>query len=86
MDPLALGWTAARDAQLPPGCTPARVARVDRGRLSVLDCLGERRAVPGQALYADEPTGPAVGDARAEERARVRSLSRALREMPEKVR
>ena len=27
-----------------------------------MDRAGERRVVLGQALYADEPTGPAVGD------------------------
>lgn len=58
----SLGWRPARAAQLPVGCTPARVARVDRGRLTVLDEAGERRVVPGASLYADEPTGPAVGD------------------------
>ncbi|TKJ28543.1 ribosome small subunit-dependent GTPase A [Blastococcus sp. CCUG 61487] len=57
-----MGWTAARDGQLPAGCTPARVARVDRGRLTVLGGAGETHAIPAQALYADEPTGPAVGD------------------------
>lgn len=62
MDLVALGWTPDRAAALPLGCAAARVARVDRGRLTVLDELGERRVYPGAALYADEPTGPAVGD------------------------
>ncbi|WP_040338698.1 ribosome small subunit-dependent GTPase A [Candidatus Blastococcus massiliensis] len=62
MELLALGWAPERAAALPAGCAPARVTRVDRGRLTVLDGAGERRVVPGQALYADEPTGPAVGD------------------------
>ncbi len=57
-----LGWTAGRTAELPAGCAPARVARVDRGRLSVLTEEGEQRVVPGAALYGSETVGPAVGD------------------------
>src|SRR3954454_14089261 len=57
-----LGWTADRGQELPPGCTPARVARVDRARLSVLNGQGEQRVVPAAALYGAEPGGPAVGD------------------------
>jgi ribosome biogenesis GTPase / thiamine phosphate phosphatase len=57
-----LGWTADRGPELPPGCTPARVARVDRARLSVLTGQGEQRVVPAAALYGAEPGGPAVGD------------------------
>src|SRR3954452_14761082 len=57
-----LGWTADRGQELPPGCTPARVARVDRARLSVLSEHGEQRVVPGTSLYASGPGGPAVGD------------------------
>ncbi|MGY1638664.1 ribosome small subunit-dependent GTPase A [Geodermatophilus sp. SYSU D00742] len=52
-----LGWTPERVAELPPGCVPGRVARVDRGRLTVLTAEGELRAHPGAAL-----TAPAVGD------------------------
>jgi len=56
------GWTSARAADLPPGCDPARVMRVDRGRLSVMTGQGERRAVPATSLYGSELAGPAVGD------------------------
>jgi ribosome small subunit-dependent GTPase A len=52
-----LGWTPERAAELPPGCAPGRVARVDRGRLTVLTADGELRAHPGSALGV-----PAVGD------------------------
>ncbi|MGY1660742.1 ribosome small subunit-dependent GTPase A [Geodermatophilus sp. SYSU D00705] len=55
-----LGWTPERGAELPPGCAPARVARVDRGRLTVLTADGELRAHPASALLGD--AGPAVGD------------------------
>jgi ribosome small subunit-dependent GTPase A len=62
-DLSALGWTPARGAQLPDGCTPARVSRVDRGRLSVLSADGETRVHPGAALYDESGlSGPAVGD------------------------
>jgi ribosome biogenesis GTPase len=61
-DISALGWTISRAAGLPAGCVPARVARVDRGRLSVLTEHGEQRVVPGTSLYASGPGGPAVGD------------------------
>src|SRR3954464_13677827 len=58
-----LGWTDARAGALPVGCEPARVSRVDRGRLSVLTADGERRVHPGAALYdASGLSGPAVGD------------------------
>src|SRR3954464_11411609 len=58
-----LGWTDARAGALPVGCEPARVSRVDRGRLSVLTADGERRVHPGGALYdASGLSGPAVGD------------------------
>jgi ribosome biogenesis GTPase / thiamine phosphate phosphatase len=53
------GWTPARAAELPPGCVPGRVARIDRGRLSVLTEQGEQRAVPAASLHA---AGTAVGD------------------------
>jgi ribosome biogenesis GTPase len=36
----ALGWTPDRDADLPAGAAPGRVARVDRGRLRVLTTAG----------------------------------------------
>ncbi|MGY1746869.1 ribosome small subunit-dependent GTPase A [Blastococcus sp. SYSU D00695] len=55
-----LGWDDARTADLPAGTDPARVARVDRGLLTVLAGDGERRVHPAPALYAG--TGPAVGD------------------------
>jgi ribosome biogenesis GTPase / thiamine phosphate phosphatase len=61
-DLSSLGWTADRDAQLPPGCVPARVARVDRGRLTVLGEAGEQRVVPGSSLHTTDLAGPAVGD------------------------
>ncbi|MGK5169992.1 ribosome small subunit-dependent GTPase A [Geodermatophilus sp. CPCC 205761] len=55
-----LGWTPERAGELPPDCVPGRVARVDRGRLTVLTADGELRAHPGTALLGD--TGAAVGD------------------------
>jgi ribosome biogenesis GTPase len=59
----ALGWHTDRDAELPDGTEPGRVARVDRGRLRVLTADGERTAVPGAALHDDTGlAGPAVGD------------------------
>src|SRR4051794_36939521 len=61
-DLSALGWTISRAAGLPAGCVPARVARVDRCRLSVLSEHGEQRVVPSTSLYASGPGGPAVGD------------------------
>jgi ribosome small subunit-dependent GTPase A len=63
MDLSQLGWTADRAADLPPTCLPARVTRVDRGRLTVLGSDGEARVHPGAALYDDAAlAGPAVGD------------------------
>jgi ribosome biogenesis GTPase len=63
MDLSALGWTPDRAADLPPGCDPARVTRVDRGRLTVLGGDGEARVHPGAGLYdAAVLGGPAVGD------------------------
>jgi ribosome biogenesis GTPase / thiamine phosphate phosphatase len=63
MDLSALGWTRDRDAELPDGTDPGRVARVDRGRLRVLTGDGERTAVAGSALHDDTGlAGPAVGD------------------------
>ena len=62
-DLSALGWTPGRTAELPPGCTPGRVSRVDRGRLSVLTADGESRLHPGAGLYDRSGlAGPAVGD------------------------
>jgi ribosome biogenesis GTPase len=62
-DLSALGWTPGHAAELPEGCTPARVSRVDRGRLSVLTAGGERRVHPGAGLYDGSGlSGPAVGD------------------------
>ena len=62
-DLSALGWTPGRAAELPDGCTPARVSRVDRGRLSVLTAGGESRVHPGAGLYDESGlSGPAVGD------------------------
>ena len=55
-----LGWSPDRDGGIPAGCVPGRVARVDRGRLTVLTADGEVRAHPAAALLED--TGPAVGD------------------------
>jgi ribosome biogenesis GTPase len=48
---------------VPTGCELARVARVDRGRLTVLTATGERWVRPGSTLH--DETGlaaPAVGD------------------------
>lgn len=58
-----LGWTPDRAADLPAGCRPARVTRVDRGRLTVLGSDGEARVHPTAALFDDAVlAGPAVGD------------------------
>ena len=62
-DLSALGWTPGRNAELPSGCVPARVSRVDRGRLSVLTEAGEHRVHPAAGLYDETGlAGPAVGD------------------------
>jgi ribosome small subunit-dependent GTPase A len=62
-DLAALGWTPDRAGELPPDCVPARVARVDRGRLSVLTDDGEARVHLGSALYDEAGlAGAAVGD------------------------
>jgi ribosome small subunit-dependent GTPase A len=59
----SLGWRPELAGQLPAGTVPARVARVDRGRLGVLTDDGERRVHLGAGLYADAALGgPAVGD------------------------
>ncbi|MGY1811571.1 ribosome small subunit-dependent GTPase A [Blastococcus sp. SYSU D00820] len=60
MELALLGWMRSRAGQLPEGCVPGRVARVDRGRLTVLTADGERRVHPAAAVH--EGTGPAVGD------------------------
>lgn len=59
-----LGWTPERNAELPADTAPARVSRVDRGRLRVLTAEGERAVVPAAALYdgAADVGAPAVGD------------------------
>jgi ribosome biogenesis GTPase / thiamine phosphate phosphatase len=63
-----LGWTPERAAELPAGCVPGRVSRVDRGRLSVLTADGaeqacELRIRPAAGLYDGTGlAGPAVGD------------------------
>jgi ribosome biogenesis GTPase len=62
-DLSALGWTPDRAAELADGARPARVARVDRGRLTVLGEDGEARAYPAGALHDESGLGaPAVGD------------------------
>jgi ribosome biogenesis GTPase len=59
----SLGWTADRAAQLPGGTEAARVARVDRGLLTVLTAEGERRVHPASALHDEAGVAsPAVGD------------------------
>src|SRR5919112_562035 len=56
----SLGWD--RSDEPPHGAVLARVARVDRGRLTVLTAEGERRVVPSKAVHDAELGGPAVGD------------------------
>jgi ribosome biogenesis GTPase / thiamine phosphate phosphatase len=46
--------------ELPDGCRSARVARVDRGLLTVLDATGEHRVRVGGGLHDEH--SPAVGD------------------------
>jgi ribosome biogenesis GTPase len=55
-----LGWCGSDEP--PPGAVLARVARVDRGRLTVLTAAGARRVVPAKGLHDSELGGPAVGD------------------------
>jgi ribosome biogenesis GTPase len=63
IDLSRFGWSAARAAEPPAGCRPGRVARVDRGRLTVLTSTGEHRVHPAAALHDDGGLGaPAVGD------------------------
>lgn len=52
--------TRATRPDVPSGCEAARVARVDRGLLTVLTASGERRVHVGGAVH--EGSGPAVGD------------------------
>lgn len=59
-DLSTLGWD--RSDEPPSGSVLARIARVDRGRLTVLTAEGERRAVPARALHESDLGGPAVGD------------------------
>ena len=54
------GVSCATRLPLPAGCEPARVARVDRGLLTVLVADGEQRVRTGGALRGD--AAPAVGD------------------------
>ena len=58
---LSCAGRGGRD-EPPIGTVPARVARVDRGRLTVLTEAGYQRVVPAAALYGPGATGPAVGD------------------------
>src|SRR5919107_5301359 len=57
------GWSGDLLEHLPDETEPARVARVDRGRLTVLTAGGERRVHPAAGLYdPDGVAAPAVGD------------------------
>lgn len=58
----ALGWTGDRVVEPSAGTEPGRVARVDRGRLTVLTAEGERQVHPAGALLRDPPAAPVVGD------------------------
>src|SRR5918993_3942049 len=58
-----IGWSPDRLEHLPPATSPGGVARVDRGRLTVLTDDGERRVHPAAGLYdPDGLAAPAVGD------------------------
>jgi ribosome small subunit-dependent GTPase A len=58
-----LGWTPDRGGELPAGTVAGRVARVDRGRLTVLTGDGETRVHLAGGLRGDTGLGfPAVGD------------------------
>jgi ribosome biogenesis GTPase len=59
-DPTSLGWASDRVPEVPDGAVVARVARVDRGLLTVLTATGERRVRVGGGLHGG--SGPAVGD------------------------
>ncbi|PZA19571.1 ribosome small subunit-dependent GTPase A, partial [Modestobacter versicolor] len=52
--------TGAAPPDVPAGCEVARVARVDRGLLTVLTATGEHRVRLGGALH--DESAPAVGD------------------------
>src|SRR3954468_15312052 len=58
-----LGWTPDREPELPPGTAAARVARIDRGLLTVLAAAAGRRVHPASSLHDESGAGsPAVGD------------------------
>jgi ribosome biogenesis GTPase len=59
-DLAPLGWPADRVSDVPDGTRVARVARVDRGLLTVLTATGEQRVRISAALH--DGSGPAVGD------------------------
>ena len=59
-DLAPLGWAADRVSEVPANTRVARVARVDRGLLTVLTATGEQRVRIGGALHDD--SAPAVGD------------------------
>jgi ribosome biogenesis GTPase len=59
-DLIPLGWDPDRVSEVPDGAVVARVARVDRGLLTVLTASGELRVRVGGALH--DGTAPAVGD------------------------
>src|SRR3954469_19716716 len=59
-DVIELSIDGALQSGVPTGCEAARVARVDRGVLTVLTSAGERRVRIGGALHGVE--APAVGD------------------------
>jgi ribosome biogenesis GTPase len=62
-DLSSLGWCDGRATEVPPDCAVARVTRVDRDRLTVLDADGERWARRAGALYDESGlAAPAVGD------------------------
>lgn len=56
----SLGWDGRDEPR--PGTVLGRVARIDRGRLTVLTADGERRVALKAALRDGDGTGPAVGD------------------------
>jgi ribosome biogenesis GTPase len=58
-----LGWRGGRDVDVPGDSVLARVTRVDRDRLTVLDADGERWARRSGALHDESGlAAPAVGD------------------------
>jgi ribosome biogenesis GTPase len=59
-DLAPLGWAADRMSEVPDSTQVARVARVDRGLLTVLTATGEQRVHSGGGLH--DGSGPAVGD------------------------